>query len=281
MISEFLKNILFNLKKHQYSFNPVFIIGCGRSGTTILGKTLSSHPEIKYLNERRDLWHKSYPEFNIWTDKIKNPKLFADKDDIHAQKNILLQRLFFKEQVLGGASLLLEKLPINNFRLNFLHNSFPDAKYIYLTRNGIEVSESIARIMKKGNWFLGNKIALLNQFGKEKNFALDFDNDIKLDVEKSMLEWRISIDESDAFFKKIDPSKFTHLSYQDFIEQTENSIKKIFDFLNLESSENILKNLSKNVKRKHKSISDIKNKNLLKIGGEVLYKTMDNTYSPI
>ena len=67
MISEFLKNILFNLKKHQYSFNPVFIIGCGRSGTTILGKTLSSHPEIKYLNERRDLWHKSYPEFNIST----------------------------------------------------------------------------------------------------------------------------------------------------------------------------------------------------------------------
>ena len=31
--------------------NPVFIIGCGRSGTTILGRTLAEHPRVKYLNE--------------------------------------------------------------------------------------------------------------------------------------------------------------------------------------------------------------------------------------
>ena len=71
MIKEFAKNILFNFKKNKYTFNPVFIIGCGRSGTTILGNTLSNHPKIKYLNERRDLWHKAYPEFDIWSGKIE------------------------------------------------------------------------------------------------------------------------------------------------------------------------------------------------------------------
>ena len=55
MIRKFIQNILFYLKKNKYTFAPVFIIGCGRSGTTILGETLSKHSKIKYLNERRDL----------------------------------------------------------------------------------------------------------------------------------------------------------------------------------------------------------------------------------
>ena len=83
MIAEFTKNICFNLKKNKYSFHPVFIIGCGRSGTTILGETLSSHPKIKYLNERRTLWHRAYPEFNIWDNEITSVKLFANKKDFY------------------------------------------------------------------------------------------------------------------------------------------------------------------------------------------------------
>ena len=59
MSKEVLKNIFFWFKKNRTEFSPVFIIGCGRSGTTILGDTLSKHPKIEYLNERRDLWHKS------------------------------------------------------------------------------------------------------------------------------------------------------------------------------------------------------------------------------
>jgi hypothetical protein len=32
---------------------PVFIVGCGRSGTTILGEMLGRHPQLAYLNEPR------------------------------------------------------------------------------------------------------------------------------------------------------------------------------------------------------------------------------------
>ena len=109
MIAEFAKNILFNCKKRKYTFNPVFIIGCGRSGTTILGNTLSNHPKIKYLNERRDLWHRSYPKFDIWNENTQNPKLYADTKDVTSKQNTLLHHLFFREQVLGNAKILLEK----------------------------------------------------------------------------------------------------------------------------------------------------------------------------
>ena len=73
--------MLFSLKKQNHVFAPVFSIGCGRSGTTILGNTLSQHPDIKYLNERRDVWHRAYPEFNIWEENVLNSKLYANEKD--------------------------------------------------------------------------------------------------------------------------------------------------------------------------------------------------------
>jgi hypothetical protein len=151
MIKEILNDILFQIRKSKKEFSPVFIIGCGRSGTTVLGNTLSRHPKIKYLNERRDLWHKAYPEFDIWNKDTKYPKLYVDEKDVILKKNNILHHIFFRKQVLGNAKVLLEKLPINNFRLKFLKESFPDAKYIYLTRNGLEVSKSIQRHISRLN----------------------------------------------------------------------------------------------------------------------------------
>lgn len=273
MIKEIIKNILFRLKKNKSTFTPVFIIGCGRSGTTILGKTLSLHPKIKYLNERRDLWHQCYPEFNIWEENILNPKLCAREKDYSEKETSKLRNLFFREQVLDNASILLEKLPINNFRLNFLKKSFPEAKYIYLSRNGLEVSKSIEKRIQKKNWFTGNKFTLLLQFsGNENTFESD--------QQKGMWEWTLSINESDLFFKNLSKDKYYHLSYQDFIENTEDRLKQIYNFLNLNTSEEFLSILSKNISRKNKTITKTDDKLLLEIGGEILTQTINNNYSP-
>ena len=275
---KFLKNLLFHLKKNNRSFNPVFIIGCGRSGTTILGKTLSQHPEIKYLNERRDLWHKAYPKFDIWKKEINDSILFADKSNITPKKNSILRTLFFKEQVLDNAKILLEKLPANNFRLDFLKNSFPEAKYIYLTRNGLEVSASIEKKILEKKWFVGKKLDLLIEFAKTKN--LPFNPKTITDIEKGMLEWRLSMDESTLFFKSLSKKRFVHVSYQDFVENPKNSLCQIFDFLNINSNNKLLSELSKNITRKNASLNYSDNDALNKIGGEILIQTIANNYCP-
>ena len=278
MFVKILNHIIFLFKRKNVTFNPVFIIGCGRSGTTILGTILSKHPEIKYLNEKRDLWHKAYPEFDIWSGKQEMPKLFADKANVDFEKISLLKKLFFREQVLGNSKILLEKLPINNFRLEFLNHVFPNAKYIYLTRNGLEVSKSIERKIKKNNWFTGKKLELLKEFSTQKN--INFTCEIKTDLEKGMWEWKLSMHESDLFFKKLNSETFTHLSYQDFIENTESSLEQIFSFLNLTYSNNLITELSKDISRKNKSIDSTDDEILKKIGGEILTKTINNNYSP-
>jgi len=278
MIKEMLKNILFQIKKSKKEFSPVFIIGCGRSGTTILGNTLSRHPKIKYLNERRDLWHKAYPEFDIWNKDTQDPKLYVDEKDVILKKNNLLHHLFFRKQVLGNAKILLEKLPINNFRLKFLKESFPNAKYIYLTRNGLEVSKSIGGLIQKQNWFTGDKYELLKKYISDNRII--FRTDINSNLGKGMWEWKLSIDESDCFFKKENKDNFIHLSYQDLINNPLQVISDIFDFLGLDYTEYWISEMSKNIKRKNPEIKTTKDKNLYLIGGDILNQTINNNYSP-
>ena len=271
MIKELIKNILFHFKKNKYTLAPVFIIGCGRSGTTILGKTLSNHPKIKYLNEKRDLWHKSYPEFNIWSGDVLNSKLYANEKDYDKEKSSELRNLFFREQVLGNASILLEKLPINNFRLKFLQKCFPKAKYIYLSRNGLEVSRSIEKKIQKNNWYIGSKLKLLKKYS-------GVEIDTQTDQLKGMWEWKLSMNESHLFFQQLNRDKFIHLSYQDFIENTKDSLKKIFEFLQLETNDKFLEIISQNIKRQNNAITKTEDKKLLEIGGEILKQTINNSY---
>lgn len=37
--------------------SPVFILGAGRSGTTILGILMSMHRKVGFLNEPKAMWH--------------------------------------------------------------------------------------------------------------------------------------------------------------------------------------------------------------------------------
>src|SRR5690242_16726648 len=82
---------------------PVFILGCGRSGTTIFGTTLSKHKSITYLNEPRHLWFAAYPETDIWTAHAakSHGKLAFTADDASQEKSDKLRRLFRFETVLN------------------------------------------------------------------------------------------------------------------------------------------------------------------------------------
>ena len=96
-----------------------------------------------------------------------------------------------------------------------------------------------------------------------------------------MYEWKLSISESDKFFRKLNKDNFIHLSYEDFVEQTESSLIKIFKFLELKLSNNdFLNTISKNIKRQNNKISNTEDENLSDIGGKLLKQSISNTYSP-
>ena len=236
-LSKFLRG-----SKTEIRFKPVFIIGCGRSGTTIFGSTLGKHPKIQYLNERRDLWHKAFPDLDIWSGKSDNPQLYVSSANIDEQKSQLIRKLFFREQKKIKAEILLEKLPINNFRLEFLNTIFPDALYIYLHRNGLEVARSIEKMSYTKNWFGKNDIKwkLIESLAKER---FHFDGQNLTEFEKGLVEWRLSLDYSEELFSKMDQKRFFSLSYQSFLNDPEFQVKKILEFLNLPCDQVDLNNM--------------------------------------
>lgn len=285
-IEAFTKSVSFKIRPEKYSFKPIFIIGCGRSGTTILGKSLSKHPSICYLNERRDLWHTAFPELDIWSGKAASPKVIATEDDYNFAKATRLANLFRHEQAFLNSAVLLEKLPINNFRLGFLNKCFPDAKYIYLHRNGLEVATSISKRIPKG-WYGQNnmKLDLLleysNTFTKTNITKTEIDTDFK----KGLFEWGFSMEQSDVFFKALNPSKFISLSYQDFVDNTGESLVKMFSFMEVSCEDSLISKIVSGIERKNEQLKDFgkdyDQRLIEKLGRGFLDNSIENKYFKI
>ena len=184
--------------------SPTFIIGCGRSGTTILGTSLSKHRNVTYLNEPRHLWFSAFPETDIWSSKAnsRTGKLLFTEADVDSTKSKKLSRLFRLETIISRRPVLLEKLPINSFRLEFIHHIFPDALFIHIFRNGLEVASSIEKESKKGNWFGANsyKWNQLVDYARCKAETSEVAALCTTYHDMGLLEWRLSTEAVVAFY---------------------------------------------------------------------------------
>jgi len=124
--------------------SPVFILGTGRSGTTVLGTVLSMHKSVGYLNEPKALWHSvikhedligSYtrePAKYRLTEEDATPLVVANANKIYGG---YLSSIF--------SSRVVDKYPEMIFRIGFLKKIFPDAKFVFLVRNGFDTCASI------------------------------------------------------------------------------------------------------------------------------------------
>jgi hypothetical protein len=234
--------------------DPVFILGCGRSGTTILGNTLSAHPKITFLNEPRDLWFSAYPRTDIWTNRAveRRGKLVFGQDDVSEIGTATLTESFSRALAHSGRSVLIEKLPINNFRANFIRGMFPSARFIYIWRNGCEVAESIETICLNGGWFAGSdyKWKLLSDYAKQSTETEALPDLCNTYYQKGLLEWRLSVSAAVGFLSILPKAQFVTLSYADFTVAPLGSIKRILDYLRLDLDANIKKFANENVSRR-------------------------------
>jgi hypothetical protein len=216
---------------------PVFVIGCGRSGTTIFGTALSQHSRVTYLNERRDLWFAAYPESDIWTDQAaaRQGKMVLTAADAHEGKSAKLLKLFAREVARTRRPVLVEKLPINNFRLPFLRAVFPDAKFIHLHRNGLEVARSIEKLSESGEWF-GNhpyKWDQLVQVARSKPETAALPGMCTDYFDQGLLEWRLSTEAAVAFLRVLPRESYHELSYASLIHDPITTIHQVLSFIGI------------------------------------------------
>lgn len=124
---------------------PVFIIGGGRSGTTLLGTLFSMHRQVGFLNEPKALWHSVFPNEDVigsYSDGVAN--FYLDKNDISDEERHVAHRLFGAYLAVTLAERVFDKYPELIFRIPFVQEIFPDAQFIFIVRNGWDTCASIA-----------------------------------------------------------------------------------------------------------------------------------------
>jgi hypothetical protein len=129
--------------------NPVFMVGCGRSGTSLLANILSTHPAIAaFPNEANDLWHTDlYPWHRsqaglppIWID----PHGFSK----HSLKRLdwrKIASIFGAFQFLARRPVFLNKSVMLSFMLKDIARQFEHARFIHMYRDGRAVALSYAK----------------------------------------------------------------------------------------------------------------------------------------
>ena len=123
---------------------PLFILGTGRSGTTILGVVLSMHRDVGFLNEPKALWHSIYPDEDLvgsYSRGLARYRLDASDADKLVRKNG--RRLFGAYLAATFSTRVVDKYPELIFRVPFVKAIFPDAKFLFLVRNGWDTCHSI------------------------------------------------------------------------------------------------------------------------------------------
>jgi hypothetical protein len=123
---------------------PIFVLGTGRSGTTILGVTLGIHSEVGFLNEPKAVWAHACPnEDLIGSYNFNAARYFLDESDCSNKTKVTLQRIYSHYLTVTRSHRVVDKYPELIFRIGFVREIFPDAKFIFLYRNGNDTVASI------------------------------------------------------------------------------------------------------------------------------------------
>lgn len=124
--------------------SPVFILGTGRSGTTILGVTLGIHRDVGFLNEPKALWSHLYGNEDIigsYQDKVG--QYYLDESDVTETLKNKAKNIYGNYLRFSLSDRVVDKYPELIFRVPFVKEIFPDAKFLFLYRNGWDTCHSI------------------------------------------------------------------------------------------------------------------------------------------
>ncbi len=122
--------------------NIALIMGCARSGTSILGELLASHPEVKYKHEAHAVWDKAGLGEN------ESHRLTQQHATPQVKRGI--RKKFAEEQ--GAATLFVEKCPRSVLRVPFIRAVFPEARLIHIVRDGRDVACSLLPGIGNSEW---------------------------------------------------------------------------------------------------------------------------------
>ncbi|MDH3990097.1 MAG: sulfotransferase [Gammaproteobacteria bacterium] len=115
-------------------FNPVFLVGFPRSGTTLLDRMLSAHPDIEVLEEKSlfTRLHQNWSEPGVLESLADATE--AQLEDAHS----IYREEMSRHRRDPKRSVVIDKLPLNLAYLFLIYRLFPKAPVIFLQRHPMD-----------------------------------------------------------------------------------------------------------------------------------------------
>jgi tetratricopeptide (TPR) repeat protein len=205
IFSKLVKFNLFDINDIDYNFQPIFIVGMPRSGSSLVEQMISNDNRVFGGGEIAVLYSQIY---NAIENHINHDELLSSLKDI--KKNYISHVMQLTKH-----SLITDKLPLNFKYLGIIKLLFPNSKFILTTRNK---SNNFFSIYK--NFFSG--------------FSLNFANNSKDIVHF----YNLYLDYL-TFWNESNIEYHTH-NLDEFINSKNKHLKSLFSYLNLKFKDEYL-----------------------------------------
>jgi hypothetical protein len=222
--------------------NPfLFVVGCTRSGTTLLQRMLNNHPQLAVVNDshfaiqivRRLKGNidplltpelvervRTYPRFPRLGLSDETVYQAASRSGTYSE---FVGALYSEHGRLNGKQLAGEKSPGFVRHLRRLHALFPWAKTIHIIRDGRDVALSMLEWTRQGK-------------GPGASFELWQEEPIAV----CALWWLKKVKAGLQDGRSMDPIKYREVRYEDLVANPEDVLRKLADFLNLPYTQEML-----------------------------------------
>lgn len=253
----------------MFRYESIVIIGAPRSGTNILRDMLVELPgtgtwpcdEINYIWRHGNL---RYPS-DEFTSNMATPSV----------KGYIRGRF---DKFAKGRSLdtLVEKTCANSLRVGFVDKILPDAKYVFIVRDGMDVvgsalkrwkaSLDIPYILQKARYvppadlpyyasryMLNHMYRLVSWEHRLSLWGPAMDNIGDLLARYSLpevcaLQWKACVDNSERDFATISSKNILRIKYEKFVQEPVAEFARLADFLNKQVPDSVKAYLRKNVR---------------------------------
>jgi len=232
---------------------PVFIIGCPRSGTTLLGWILSIHPEICYLNEPKWLWGELYPPWDSYG-AVSDPAQAAirlDARDLDSKTVLRIRNALSYIRQLSGKENLVEKTPDNSARVEWLRKIFSDAKFIHILRCPHDTAISLEKALElwfPTGWINSAQYSVWERHCSTEESLSQLWAETQNDFERGLIIWRelnrMALEDAAL----LGFSNYIKLKYEDLVNEPVQCVNKLKNFIGVSYSDELLGEIRQHVK---------------------------------
>lgn len=210
--------------------HPIFIVGSPRSGTTFLGSCIAELPEISYHFE--PVATKAAARY-VYEEQWRKEKAQWFYRTVYTW----LMRIHFDTDLRFA-----EKTPRNCFLVNFLAETFPDAKFIHIIRDGRDAALSHSKQpwlqststhsdrREAGGYLYGP----YPRFWVEKERRQEFEK--TSDLHRCIWAWRRHTESAIEQTSSLSPNQCLEVRYEKLVTRPREEANRILDFLEINAS---------------------------------------------